>query len=91
MRIDCPLCGERPLEEFTYRGDASLKRPTGATADSQSAWSDYVYIRENPKGPHKEHWRHAGGCGAWLVVGRNTATHEISDVKLARPGRGGMR
>ena len=27
MRIKCPYCGERALEEFTYRGDATVKRP----------------------------------------------------------------
>ena len=26
MRITCPYCGERALEEFTYRGDATVKR-----------------------------------------------------------------
>ena len=28
MRIKCPYCGERALEEFTYRGDATVTRPT---------------------------------------------------------------
>jgi len=27
MRITCPHCGERSLEEFTYLGDASERRP----------------------------------------------------------------
>ncbi len=27
MRIKCPYCGERALEEFTYRGDATVTRP----------------------------------------------------------------
>ena len=28
MLIKCPYCGERPSEEFTYLGDASVKRPS---------------------------------------------------------------
>jgi sarcosine oxidase subunit delta len=27
MRIKCPYCGERALEEFSYRGDATVRRP----------------------------------------------------------------
>ena len=27
MRINCPYCGERALDEFTYRGDANVSRP----------------------------------------------------------------
>ncbi|MEX0302966.1 MAG: sarcosine oxidase subunit delta [Leisingera sp.] len=84
MRIPCPLCGDRPLEEFTYRGDATVTRP--AEDAPVEAWVDYVYLRDNPKGPHREHWRHAQGCGSWLVVDRDTATHEISRAAQARPG-----
>lgn len=83
MRISCPLCGERPLEEFVYRGDATVKRPdeTAPIAD----WVSYVYLRDNPKGAHREHWRHVSGCGSWLVVDRDTVTHEIISVAEARP------
>ncbi|MEW2915146.1 sarcosine oxidase subunit delta [Leisingera sp. JC11] len=84
MRIPCPLCGDRPLEEFVYRGDATLTRP--AADAPMEAWVDYVYLRDNPKGPHREHWRHAQGCGSWLIVDRNTVTHEITQAIQARPG-----
>lgn len=83
MRITCPLCGDRPLEEFVYRGDATQPRP--APDAPMADWVAYVYLRNNPKGRHREHWRHAGGCGAWLVVERDTQTHEIFRVDLARP------
>lgn len=79
MRISCPLCGERALEEFTYRGDATKQRPTDNDMDK---WVDYVFIRDNPKGPHKEHWYHFAGCGSWLEVERNTLTHEILNIQL---------
>lgn len=84
MRIKCPVCGERPLEEFSYRGDAAVKRPQSHETVSSEVWHEFVYIRDNPKGRHKEHWSHSGGCGAWLVVDRDTYTHEIFSVRLAK-------
>lgn len=86
MRITCPLCGVRPLEEFVYRGDATKSRPD---ADAlMEDWVGYVYLRNNPKGLHQEHWRHAYGCGAWLVVQRDTVSHQIDRVELARNAGG---
>ena len=87
MRINCPLCGDRPLEEFVYRGDATVTRPAADAVLEE--WADYVYLRDNPKGAHSEHWRHAMGCGSWLVVDRDTLTHEISGIRETRPSGGG--
>jgi methylglutamate dehydrogenase subunit B len=81
VRIHCPYCGERGLEEFTYRGDATVTRPSSLDA---AAWTNYVYIRTNPAGLHREYWYHGAGCRAWLVVSRNTLTHAIESVQLAR-------
>lgn len=78
MRLNCPHCGERSLEEFTYRGDATLRRP--ATDASAEAWIDYVYLRDNPAGRHKEYWYHGAGCRAWLVVDRDITTHRVHAV-----------
>ena len=50
MRIKCPYCGERALEEFTYRGDATVTRPQSLEPSATDAWVDYVYFRENPAG-----------------------------------------
>jgi len=82
MLIKCPYCGERPLEEFTILGDASVVRPEGS--DDFEAWYDYVYLRNNPKGRMEEYWHHGGGCRSWLVVERDTATHSIHRVTAAR-------
>lgn len=81
MRINCPYCGERNVSEFTYKGDASLERPS--SADPQ-AFHDFVYMRDNVPGPMKEFWFHAAGCHAWLILSRHTVTHEIFEVELAR-------
>ena len=75
MRIPCPNCGQRGIREFTYRGhETFLKRPQGDWSD---AWDGYLHLRENPAGPTRDLWYHDQGCGAWLVVDRNTVTHAI--------------
>jgi heterotetrameric sarcosine oxidase delta subunit len=89
MRIDCCYCGVRGNEEFAYLGDASLQRPpadTGLPLDdaARRAWVDYVYLRDNPAGAHRELWQHVSGCRAWLVVTRDVGTHVILQVELAR-------
>jgi len=83
MRISCPHCGPRGLEEFAYHGDATVKRPDDGGAAPTQAWTDYVYLRENANGAHEEFWYHAAGCHAWLVVVRDLSTHEILRVSQA--------
>jgi methylglutamate dehydrogenase subunit B len=77
MRITCTFCGSRDSSEFSYLGDASLVRPT-----EDAAMHDYVYLRDNPAGPHEELWYHAQGCRSWLRVSRDTLSHEILAVRL---------
>ena len=84
MRIPCPFCGLRGNEEFTYLGDASVRRPDPARRDAPQMFHDYVYLRDNPSGAHSELWFHTA-CRSWLVVKRNTRTHAVASVKLARP------
>ena len=88
MRITCPHCGERGNEEFAYLGDATVRRPetfeVTAADPGFEAWMDYVYIRTNPAGSHRELWQHVHGCRAWLVVTRDMRSHAIEAVELAR-------
>ena len=84
MRIECPFCGERDVSEFAYLGDASFHRPSPEAADAADRFYEAVYLRDNPAGPHQELWYHANGCLSWLRVTRDTRTHAILAVQLAR-------
>ena len=81
FEIKCPWCGLRSQKEFTYLGDASVKRPNPDSA-SDKDWFEYIYIRKNPKGWHEELWQHSSGCRTIFKVHRNTITHEIKNTVL---------
>ncbi len=76
--ITCPHCGVRPKEEFTIRGDAKPMRPKPEA--KFAAWDAYVHSRDNVRGVMSEHWQHSGGCRRWLVVERDTFSHEVHGV-----------
>ncbi|MCR9149085.1 MAG: sarcosine oxidase subunit delta [Rhodobacteraceae bacterium] len=81
MRIPCPICGARDRREFYYYGaEDYLDRP-GEGADP-SAWDDYLHNRANPAGVTRDLWYHDAGCAAWLVVERDTVTHEVLGAEL---------
>lgn len=84
MLIKCPHCGMRPVEEFTFLGDAAPVRPITNEPSAMEAWYDYVYLRDNPKGRIDEYAHHGGGCRSWLVVTRDTQTHEVFGCVTAR-------
>jgi sarcosine oxidase subunit delta len=83
MQIPCPFCGDRDLREFTYLGDATVTRPDPATSDAERLFFEYLYLRDNPAGPHRELWYHAQGCRSWIRVDRDTRTHRIAGASLA--------
>lgn len=85
MIINHPLLGPRDAQEFVYLGDANLiDRPDWQAENAAEAFHDYLYLRDNPAGTHQELWYHEQGDRSWLVVTRNTLTHEVTDVALAR-------
>ena len=83
MRIPCPHCGERNVEEFTTLGTL---RPTlrPALDAPQADWDAYVYERDNPAGAVREYWHHLNGCRAWLIVERDTRSHAVLKAEVAR-------
>jgi methylglutamate dehydrogenase subunit B len=84
MLIPCPHCGPRIHDEFTYLGDATPCRPEAGAEGAEAAYFEYVYVRDNPAGTHRELWFHAAGCHEWLVVERDTRTHAIFAARPAR-------
>ena len=81
LLIPCPWCGKRAHSEFTYLGDATVKRPSPDASDEQ--WYDFVYTRDNPRGEHTEWWHHTAGCRQWIRVRRDTMTHQVYDGRPA--------
>ena len=85
MIINHPLLGPRDAAEFVYLGDASLiDRPDWQGQDAADKFYEYTYLRDNPAGEHRELWYHEQGDRSWLVVTRNTLSHEITQVEMAR-------
>ena len=81
LLIPCPHCGDRAQVEFAYGGDATRQRPPDGAPDE--AWYEYVYLRSNPRGAHREWWLHHAGCGRWIRVTRDTATHAVLGAEPA--------
>ncbi len=78
--IPCPWCGPREESEFACGGEAHIVRPLDPDGLNDDAWADYVFMRTNPKGPHRERWVHIHGCRRWFNVVRDTTSHRIIAV-----------
>ena len=52
LEIKCPYCGTRSQIEFSYGGDATVKRPDLNKEISNQEWDNFVYYRKNPRGKH---------------------------------------
>ncbi len=77
LLISCPYCGPRALAEFAFERPAESIVPLLAGPEEAMG---RLYTRTNAKGPSRELWRHAFGCGSWLALVRDTGTHEIFSV-----------
>ena len=84
MRLPCPFCGLRDEAEFTYEGDASAVWP--ALDAPEADWVEAVYMRDQPRGPTRELWRHAFGCRSFVAIERDNVTHEVFGAALVHPG-----
>lgn len=78
FHIHCPHCEEmREEDEFHRAGVAHLPRPLDPDACTDREWGEYLFFRDNPRGPIRELWVHAAGCGKYFNISRDTATYEI--------------
>ena len=78
LLIACPWCGPRPENEFRYGGEAHIARPRDPALLDDAAWTDFLYMRSNPKGRHTERWRHIHGCGRFFNCVRDTVSDRIA-------------
>ena len=76
--IECPWCGERDESEFSYAGEAHINRPLETEKLSDEEWSNYLFMRKNPKGLHREQWNHAAGCRRYFNIESDTVSYRIS-------------
>ena len=53
----------------------------------EAAGSTYVYLRDNPCGPHDELWYHGAGCRSWFKV-RATRARTTIVASALRCGSG---
>jgi heterotetrameric sarcosine oxidase delta subunit len=77
LLVSCPWCGPRPEVEFRYGGQAGVAYPEDPDTADDARWAEYVFIRDNPKGPFRERWVHSAGCRRWFEANRDTVTHEF--------------
>jgi len=78
--IGCPWCGAREEAEFHYGGQAHVAYPANPAETSDEDWAQYVFFRDNPRGPFAERWMHTAGCRRWFNAVRDTATHQLLAV-----------
>jgi len=84
--IECPWCGERDESEFNCVGEAHIARPLETEKMSDQDWADYLFMRSNPKGLHREQWLHAAGCRRYFNAERDTVSYRISGTyKIGEP------
>lgn len=86
--IQCPWCGERDESEFSYGGEAGIKRPEQPEALSDAEWADYLFMRKNPRGRHYELWNHSSACRRWFEAERDTVTYRITATARVLEKRG---
>ena len=79
--IDCPFCGRRDEREFSHGGPDFGPRPEDAGTLGDREWVRQLTVPPNPLGEVREWWWHERGCGGWVLVVRNTETHEIVAVE----------
>tara|TARA_Y100001960_G_C14310128_1_gene650284 strand:+ start:266 stop:616 length:351 start_codon:yes stop_codon:yes gene_type:complete len=82
LQIKCPNCGYRDEIEFSCGGEAHISRPDYSISLTDKEWSEYLFLRSNPKGIFVERWVHSHGCRRWFNLVRDTVTNEIFEIYL---------
>lgn len=80
IQLSCPNCGMRNVDEFHCGGE--VQRRPNVEAEGSEAWTEYLYLRRNPRGFEAHWWHHHAGCGAWFIVRRHTKSHRVKMTYL---------
>lgn len=80
LRLACPYCGPRDETEYHYGGQAHVAYPEDPSELTDQQWAEYLFFRDNPKGPFAERWVHSAGCRKWFNVVRDTETYAVLAV-----------
>jgi sarcosine oxidase subunit delta len=78
--IECPHCGPREEVEYHYGGQAHVAYPAEPASLTDVEWADFLFYRDNPRGPFAERWLHSAGCRRWFNAVRDTSTHQVLAV-----------
>ena len=86
LLIHCPRCGPRDEIEFRYGSQAHVAYPADPEALSNEEWADFLFMRDNPRGPFRERWYHVHGCRRWFNAVRDTVTDKfVMTYKAGEP------
>jgi heterotetrameric sarcosine oxidase delta subunit len=76
LRIRCPTCGERSLEEWVH---GEIFTVPESITDSVEREVDRSFFHNNTEGVVEEAWFHLYGCRRWVTVRRDTRTDAFLD------------
>ncbi len=76
LRIHCPHCGVRAVEEFVY---GEIRSTPDSIVDAEARDVDRAFMHTNTEGVVIERWFHTYGCRRWLTLTRDTRTNDIND------------
>ncbi len=76
MRIPCPHCGPRSIEEWVH-GEVFAVPDSIVDGDARDV--DRAYMHNNPEGSVAEAWFHSAGCRRWVYLWRDTTTDRFVD------------
>ncbi|MGH6908189.1 MAG: sarcosine oxidase subunit delta [Terriglobales bacterium] len=73
IRIPCPNCGPRPIQEFVY---GEIPAAPDSITDPDERNLDRAFMHNNPEGLTTERWFHTDGCRRWLTLRRDTRSDQ---------------
>ena len=69
MKLPCPICGSRPVDEFRH---GEIPQVPDHLTDPAERDLDRVWNHTNPCGLTEEAWFHQQGCRRWFRLTRDT-------------------